>query len=600
MARLDNVGVARILGEIADLLELKGENPFKIRAYRTGADVVANSPDPVAGLDAKGLQEWPGIGKDLSSRIVEICQTGSCTIYQELLAHFPPTLLDLLRLQGVGPKTVALLYRELGIASLEDLEAAGRAGRLRSLKGMGARKEQLLLRALEERKQHANRHLLPDTADTAARLIEYLSSRVSGVQFEAVGSLRRGTETCGDIDILAIGGLPGAFGEEDGHPRSLMAVFTSYPLVERVLGEGDTKASVLIRGGYQADLRLVSPDSRGAALQYFTGSKSHNIALRDRALERGMRLNEYGLYRAVDEARLAGETEESIYAALDLAWVPPELRELRGELEAAADRTLPALVERSDIRGDLHMHTTATDGKDDLEAMVLAARAAGLEYIAITDHSKALAMANGLDETRALQHAARIRELNARVDGIEVLAGIECDILADGTLDLADDCLAALDLVVASIHSAIRQEENEITDRMLRAIDNPWVDIVAHPTSRLLLRREPSKLNLSTLITAAASTGVALEINCLPDRLDLSDVNARLARERGARLVISTDAHSRGALGMMRWGVTIARRAWATREDVLNTMPYEQFRGALRRHRRHVAPGHAAPRATYE
>jgi DNA polymerase (family 10) len=574
MAALDNPAVARVLGEIADLLELKGENPFKIRAYRTGADVVANSPEPVADFDAKGLQRWAGIGKDLSARIVEICHTGTCAIYQELLGHFPPTLLDLLRLQGVGPKTVALLYGELGIASLDDLEAAAKSGRLRALKGMGARKEQLLLRSLEERRQHANRHLLPETADTAARLIEYLASRVPGVTFEAVGSLRRGGETCGDIDILALGA---------GH--DVMAVFTGSPNVERVLGEGDTKSSVLIRGGYQADLRLVSPESRGAALQYFTGSKSHNIALRDRALERGMRLNEYGLYRAADNAWLAGDTEESIYAALDMAWVPPELREQRGEIEAASARALPALIEWSDLRGDLHMHTTATDGKDDLEAMVLAARAAGLEYIAITDHSKALAMANGLDEARALQHAARIRELNQRTEGIEVLAGIECDILPDGRLDLADDCLAALDIVIASVHSAIRQEEAEITERLLRAIEHPAVDIIAHPTSRILLRREPSRLNLERVIKAAAATGVALEINCHADRLDLSDVNARLARERGAKLVISSDAHSRAALAMTRWGVVVARRAWATKADVLNTLPLDQFRQALRRHR---------------
>lgn len=583
MAPLDNLAVARILTEIGDMLELKGENPFKIRAYRNGADVVANSPEAVSCLDAKGLQQWPGIGKDLSTRIVEICQTGTTAIYEELVAHFPPTLLELLRLQGVGPKTVALLYREMGIASVEDLETAAKAGRLRALKGMGPRKEQLLLRAIDERKQHANRHLLPDTAEAADKLLAYLRAQVAGVAFEAVGSLRRGTETCGDIDILAIDTAR----RDDELPdhRAVMGAFTSYPLVERTLGQGDTKSSVLIRGGYQADIRLVAQQSRGAAMQYFTGSKSHNIALRDRALERGMRLNEYGLFRAADEERLAGETEESIYEALGLAWVPPELREQRGEIDAASARALPHLLELSDIRGDLHMHTTESDGKHDLETMVLAAREAGLEYIAITDHSKALAMANGLDETRVLQQAARIRELNGRIDGIEVLAGIECDILPDGRMDLADDCLAQLDIVVASIHAAIRQEEQEISERLLRAIEHPWVDIIAHPTSRLLLRREPAKLNLEQITRAAAAHGVALEINCHADRLDLSDVNARLARERGAKLVISSDAHSRGALAMKRWGVLVARRAWATASDVLNCLAYEQFRQSLRRHR---------------
>jgi len=600
MVPLDNVSVARILGEIADMLELKGENPFKIRAYRNAADIVGNSPESVATLDDARLREWPGIGKDLSVRIIEICTTGTCAIYEELVAHFPSTLLDLLRLQGVGPKTVALLYGQLRIASLEDLEAAAKSGRLRELKGMGPRKEQLVLKALEERKQHANRHLLADASAVADQLVDYLSARLSGFTFEPVGSLRRGTDTCGDIDIVAtrapgaISGPAVSAGADDAH---VMNAFTSYHLVERVLGQGATKASVLIRGGYQADLRLVPHESRGAALQYFTGSKAHNIALRDRALARSMRLNEYGLFRVSDEARLAGETEESIYAALNLAWVPPELRELRGELEAASEGRLPDLITLTDLRGDLHMHTTATDGKDDLEIMVLAARESGLEYIAITDHSKALAMANGLDEAGALAHAARIRALNQRVDGITVLAGIECDILPDGSLDLTADCLAQLDVVVASVHSAIRQEEGEITARMIRAIEHPWVDIVAHPTNRVLLRREPSRVNLDRLTQAAAANGVALEINCQIDRLDLSDSHARLARERGVKLVISSDAHSRGALATKKWGVIVARRAWAAKDDVLNTLPVEQFRAALRRNRSRAATSSATPSA---
>jgi DNA polymerase (family 10) len=571
---LDNLAIARILGEIGDLLELRGDNPFKIRAYRSGADVVANSPEAVAGLTDAQLREWPGIGKDLSARIVEICQTGTCQIHVDLMAQFPPTLLELLRLQGVGPKTVALLYSQLRIASLDDLEAAAKSGRLRDLKGMGARKEQLLLKSLEERRQHAGRHLLADTAALAQRLVEFLTSRAPGIEFMPVGSLRRATETCGDLDILAIGARP-----------DVMDTFVSYPLVERVLGRGETKSSVLIREGYQADLRLVPLESRGAAMQYFTGSKAHNIALRDRALERGMRLNEYGLYRAADEERLAGDTEEGVYQALGLAWVPPELREHRGEIEAAAERRLPALIAMRDLRGDLHMHTTATDGKDDLETMVRAARATGLEYIAITDHSKALAMANGLDERRALDHAARIRALDSRVEGIRVLAGIECDILADGTLDLADDCLAALDIVVASVHSAIRQDEAEITARVVRAIEHPSVDIIGHPTNRLLLRREPARLDMERVLAAAARHGVALEINCQTDRLDLSDTHARLARERGVKLVISSDAHSTSALEWKKWGALVARRAWLTPQDVLNTLPFEEFKKTLRRHR---------------
>ena len=597
---LDNLAVARILGEIGDLLELKGENPFKIRAYRNGADVVAHQPEQAASRDESQLRAWPGIGKDLAARIREIAATGTCGIHQDLLAQFPSTLLELMRLQGVGPKTVALLYGEMRITSIDDLEAAARAGRLRALKGMGARKEQLLLQALEERKQHVNRHLLAHADEVATAIVAYLTDQAPGITFEIVGSLRRGVETIGDIDILATAPLgtgtvpifPGLVGGNGDSPRSrgsVMAAFTSFPLVERVLGEGDTKSSVLIRGGFQADLRLVAPESRGAAQQYFTGSKAHNIALRDRALERGMKLNEYGLFRAADEARLAGETEEGIYEALAMPWIPPELRENRGEISAALERRLPHLVTAADFRGDLHMHTTETDGKDELEAMVLAARDAGLEYIAITDHSKALAMANGLDEKRALAHAARIRALDARVDGIRVLAGIECDILADGSMDLAADCLAELDLVIGSVHSAMRQETEEMTARLVRAIEHPWVDIIGHPTSRMLLKREPAQVQIEVVARAAAAHGVALEINSQPHRLDLCDTHARLAREHGARLIVSTDAHSRAALGYRRWGVLVARRAWLASEDLLNTLPYDDFRRALRRNRSRAA-----------
>jgi DNA polymerase (family X) len=571
---LDNAAIARILTEIGDLLELRGDNPFKIRAYRSAADVVSNSPEPVSGLTDAQLREWPGIGKDLSLRIIEICTTGTCPIHMELMAQFPSTLLDLLRLQGVGPKTVALLYTQLKIASLDELEQAATAGTLRELKGMGTRKEQLLLKALAESRQHAGRHLLADTSMVAGSVIEHLYAQIAGIEFIPVGSLRRATETCGDIDILAIGVKP-----------EVMDTFVSYPLVERILGRGDTKSSVLIRGGYQADLRLVPPESRGAAMQYFTGSKPHNIVLRDRAIALGMKLNEYGVFRVADEAKLAGETEEGVYDALGLPWIPPELREHRGEIEAASERRLPALITDADLRGDLHMHTTVTDGKDDLETMVQAARDSGLEYIAITDHSQALAMANGLDERRALEHARRVRDLNDRMDGIDVLAGIECDILPDGSLDLADECLAQLDIVVASVHSAIRQEEAEITARVLRAIEHPLVDIIAHPTNRILLRREPARLNLERVVDAAARHGVALEINCHIDRLDLSDNNARLARERGVKLVVSSDAHSATALAHKRWGVLVARRAWATASDVLNTLPFAQFKQALRRNR---------------
>ena len=569
-----------MFAEIADLLEIKGENAFKIRAYRSASDTIGAWPDAVSRLDDKQLLELPGIGKDLARKIRELADSGTCRFHQDLLLEFPPTILDLLRLQGVGPKTVALLYSALNIRTLDDLAAAAREGRLRELRGMGTKKEALILKAIEERQKDAGRHLLPDTASVAAELTGYLRERASEVEFVPVGSLRRGCETCGDIDILAVG--PPVASDQ---AASLMSAFLESPKVERVLGHGDTKSSIRLLGGYQADLRLVPAESRGAAMQYFTGSKAHNIVLRDRAIQRDFKLNEYGLFRVTDEERVAGDTEEGIYRALGLQYIEPELREQRGEIEAAQDGRLPRLVALTDLRGDLHMHTTVTDGRDDLPAMAAAAQRAGHEYIAITDHSRALAMANGLDERRALEHAARIRDLNHRFDGLTLLAGIECDILPDGRLDLAHDCLAQLDLVVASIHSHFSMDESQMTDRVLRALECPWVDVLGHPTGRLLLKRDPYRLNIEPIVATAARHGVAMEINCQVDRLDLNDAQARLARERGVRLVISTDAHSTTALGNLRWGIRMARRAWASPEDVLNTRGVEELRQLLRRNR---------------
>jgi DNA polymerase (family 10) len=560
-----------MLEEIADLLEIKNENPFKIRAYRNGADIVANHPHDLASLEASALREIPGIGKDLAARIREIAETGGSEYHRGLAAEFPPSILDMMRLQGVGPKTVAVLYRQLGVQTLDDLERAARDGRVRAIRGMGAKKEALILKAIEERKQHAGRMLLADAHEHAETLAAFLRERFPTAEIAPVGSLRRGCESCGDLDILA-----------SGADASIMDAFVSYSLVERVLGKGDTKSSVLLRDGIQADLRLVSTESRGAAEQYFTGSKSHNIALRDRAIGLGFKLNEYGLFRSIDDVRVAGATEAEIYEALGLAWIPPELRESLGEIEAAHSRSLPRLIERRDLRGDVHMHTTETDGRDDIRAMARAAREAGHEYIAITDHSQSLAMANGMNETRALAHAARIRALDG-LDGVRLLAGVECDIRPDGTMDLADDCLAALDIVVASVHSAFAQDRQQMTDRILRAISNPYVDVIGHPTGRKILVRPPFAVDVEAVMSAAAKASVVLEINSHVNRLDLSDVNARLAREHRVRLMISSDAHSRDALGVVRWGVTVARRAGLTADDVLNTRPFPEFRSLLRR-----------------
>ena len=586
---MENLAVARIFAEIADLLEIKGENPFKIRAYRNGAETIAHLGTPLAGLSAEERRGIPGIGKDLAAKITELLDTGGAAYHQELLQEFPPTILDLLRLQGVGPKTVALLYSGLGIRSLDDLQGAATDGRIRQLKGMGAKKESQILKALEERQRVTGRRLIAEAYDVAASLVAYLREHAPGATIVPVGSLRRGCETCGDIDIvaavprLALGTSPES--SSDGAPPALMDAFTSYKLVETILARGRTKSSVKLWGGFQADLRLVPLDSLGAALQYFTGSKAHNIALRDRAIQRGFKLNEYGLFRVDDDTAVAGATEEGIYEALGLAWVPPELRENRGELTAAETGRLPGLVSLQDLKGDLHMHTTATDGRADAETMARSAQASGLQYIAITDHSQSLAMANGLDETRALEHARAIRALNDRLDGITVLAGIECDIRPDGSMDLADDCLAALDIVIASIHSAFTMDERQMTDRILAAIANPHVDVIAHPTGRLILKRDGYRVNLEQVLAAAAAAGVALEINSQPDRLDLHDTHARLARERGVKLIVDSDAHSPAALGNLRWGAMTARRAWLQPDDVLNTRPLEDFRAALRRNR---------------
>ena len=570
---MDNLAIARVLTEIGDLLEIKGENPFKIRAYRNAAETIVHEPARIAGMTAAERLALPGVGRDLAAKIGELIETGAIRYHQELLQEFPPTVLDLLHLQGVGPKTVARLYGDLGIRTLEDLERAARDGRIRGMKGMGAKKEALILKALEERQRFTGRRLMVEAHDTAAGLVASLREHAPEAEIVPVGSLRRGCETCGDLDIVAAGA-----------PPSLMDAFTGYRLVERVLAHGETKSSVRLWGGFQADLRLVPRESLGAALQYFTGSKAHNIALRDRAIQRGFKLNEYGLYRVDDNTRIAGADEAGIYSALDLAFVPPELRENRGEIEAAAAGMLPALLQLNDLQGDLHAHTTATDGRDTIEAMAQAAQAAGLRYLAITDHSQSLAMANGLDERRALEHARAVREVNARLDNFTLLAGIECDIRADGTMDLADDCLAQLDIVIASIHSGFNQDASAMTDRLLRAIACPWVDILGHPTGRIILKREPHKADMTRVIEAAAQAGVAMEINGQIDRLDLNDAHARQARDAGVRLVVSTDAHSVAALGGLRWAVTVARRAWITPPDVLNTRSVDGLRASLRRH----------------
>jgi DNA polymerase (family 10) len=549
---IDNRAIAQLLAEIADLLEIKGENVFKIRAHRSAAETIGDWADPVASMNDAQLRAIPGVGKDIAAKIREYVDTGSCAYHQELSTEFPPSMLGLLRVPGLGPKTVALLYTALNIRSVDELNTAAKAGKLRTLKGMGAKKEAQIIKTLEERAQFAGRHLLARSAAMAVEVIERLRQQ-SSAEVIAVGALRRGCELVTEIDILAVG--------------SEATLITHPP------------------ANYTLNLHHAPPEHRGAAMQHLTGSTAHIQALRELAGRRGFTLNERGLFRARDGVKVAGETEEAIYDALGLPYIEPELRENRGEIDAAERRALPRLITRADIAGDLHMHTTATDGRDDLPTMAAAARRLGYRYIAITEHSKALAMANGMDEKRLLAHAARVRALNGRIEGLTLLAGVECDILADGTLDLADDCLAELDLVIASVHSQFTQEPAQVTERILKALDNPWVDILGHPTARRMLKREPIGFDVETIVSAAARHGVAMEINCQIERLDLNDVNARLARERGVRLVINTDAHSTTELHNIVWGLQVARRAWTQAGDVLNTLEVDELRRSLRRNR---------------
>ena len=569
---MDNQDIARIFDEISALLEIKGANPFKIRAYRNAAETLSSIAERVSDMDLNAIRAIPGIGKDLATRIRELSDSGTSAYHTELLQEYPASLLELLKLQGLGPKTVGLLHSSLGIKTIEELESAAQAGRLDELRGLGPKKQQLILRAITERRRRFGRHLIADAHAAATAVIDHLRATNPGDRFHGVGSLRRGCDTCGDVDILAV-----------GIDHAIHDSFVNFSGVDRVLGHGETKSSILLRDGVQVDLRLVPAGREGATLQYFTGSKPHNIALRDRAIHLGLKLNEYGLFRVSDDTKIAGETEVDIYEALGLRFIPPELRENRGEIVAAESGDLPRLIERTAIRGDLHSHSTATDGRADIETMARAAQAAGLDYLAITDHSQALAMANGLDETRALEHAKAIREVDHRLPGITLLAGIECDIRPDGTLDLSEDCLAQLDIVIASVHSAFGQGERDMTDRVLRAVESPVVDVIGHPTGRLLLRREPYRLYIEELIESAAQHGVALEINSQIRRLDLNDAHAKLARDRGVKLVVSTDAHTPDSFGLLDWGVLVARRAWLEPNDVLNTYPVDELRAALRR-----------------
>ncbi len=572
---LENREIARILWETADLMEIAGEDSFRIRSYRNGATAIEGYPERILDIlrnPERKVTEIPGIGKGLAFVLEEITSRGSCERRDELLQKFPPTALDFLQIQGLGPKSIALIFEHFRIGTIDELEKLCMEQKLRGLPRMGAKLEEKVLRSIAQFRQRTGRYLLSYAEQMAGELIEALRKTPGVDSITPAGSLRRGRETVGDLDLLVTG--PNA--------TAALETFLDFPRVHEVLGRGENKASAKVgREGLQVDVRALPPDTFGAAMQYFTGSKDHNVAIRTRAVKRGLKLSEYGLFRVKDDSRIAGADEAGVYEALGMDWIPPELRENCGEIEAAEERRLPELIELRQIRGDLHMHTTETDGRATLEEMAAAARARGYEYIAITDHSKALAMANGLDETRAVAFARRVRELNRDGLGIRIFSGLECDILRDGALDLANDALAELDLVIGSVHSHMNLEAAEMTDRLLRALECPHLRILGHPTGRMLLHRDPYPFDFERIVAEAVKRGVWLEINASPERLDLSSPMVRTAKSKGASFTISTDAHHPKHLASMRYGVLTARRGWLGPRDVMNTLPAEAFAAAL-------------------
>ncbi|HEX4167611.1 MAG TPA: DNA polymerase/3'-5' exonuclease PolX [Bryobacteraceae bacterium] len=572
---MENKEIARLLHETADLMEVAGDDGFRIRSYRNAAAVIASHSERVADIicnaDRK-VTDIPGIGKGLAFVLAEICQRGSFERRDQMLEKYPASALELLKIQGLGPKSIALLYEHHGVRTVDDLEKLCRAQKLREMPRMGAKLEEKVLRSIEAYRKSAGRFLLSFARAIADELSAEFSTLDGIERVETAGSLRRGRETVGDLDLLVTG------------PRALAALdlIVKHPKTQEILGQGTNKASVLFGlDRLQVDVRALPHESFGAAMQYFTGSKEHNVVLRTNAIRQGMTLNEYGLFRAEDNARVAGDSEEEVYRQIGYAWIPPELRENSGEFEAAQAGTLPNLIEASQIRGDLHMHTAATDGRATLQEMAEAAAALGYEYIAITDHSKALAMANGLDEERVVAFARYVRELNRDGLPLRVFSGLECDILRDGSMDIAEDALAELDLVIGSIHSFFSLEPNEMSDRLERALESPNVRILGHGTGRMLLQRDSYPFDLDRIARKAAARSIFLEINASPERLDLPSHLVRAAKRQGCRFTISTDAHRPSHLQNMRLGVITARRGWLSATDVVNTKPLDEVEQLL-------------------
>ncbi|MEX2176768.1 MAG: DNA polymerase/3'-5' exonuclease PolX [Pirellulaceae bacterium] len=569
-----NSQIAAALDLIGDILDFQGANPFRVRAYRNGARTIRDYSEPLAAIALEGkekLKQIEGIGDDLAAKIITLVGAGSLPMLEELKAQVPESVLALLRIPGLGPKKAALLYKELGIRTLAELKAACEAGRVQSLKGFGVKTEELILQGMTVAETASHRIYWSQADEVASNLRERLSVCAGAEQLEFTGSYRRGKDTVGDLDILVV----------SSNSSEVMDCLAGYPPVAQVLARGDTKMSVRLGSGLQVDLRVVPAESFGAAMQYFTGSKEHNVILRGRAKSQGLKINEYGVFRVQGdkEVRIGGATEDEVYATLGLPAFPPELREGRREFEWADQNELPELVTQNDIRGDLHMHTTASDGSASIEAMVAAARERGLSYIAITDHSQRVSMARGLTPERLLAQWAEIDRLRPSLPkGFTLLKGIECDILERGGMDLPDDVLAQADWVNASIHYGQKQPRQQITDRILGAIENPHVSIIAHPTGRLLNRREPYEVDLDAVFAAAKKHGKLLELNANPIRLDLNDVYCAAARQHGIPIVISTDAHSPDEFSVLRYGILQARRAGLTKADVANTRTWPQLK----------------------
>ena len=577
---MDNKAIAGILYETADLLEIDAQDSFRIRSYRNAAQAIEALPQQISELigEPKKVLEIPGIGKGMLINLQEIFKEGRLSIHAELLKKYQPSMLELLKIQGLGPKTIALIWSAYKISDLAGVERLAREGKLHELPRMGEKQEKNILKAIEDYRRIAGRFLLDAAEREAEKITEHLRKFPGIENITPAGSLRRGRETVGDLDILVTGKI--CCSEEDR--QKLIEHIVKLPGLMEVIARGDNKISFRLRGGMQVDVRLLSPESFGAAMQYFTGSKAHNVALRQRALKMGYTLSEYSLADVETGKPVAGKTEAEIYAKLKLDYIPPEMRENLGEIDAAADYSLPLLIAERDLQGDVHMHTIETDGRNTIEEMAEAAKERSYKYMAITDHSKNLAFANGLDDKRALEHIQRIRKANEKIEGIKIFAGIEVDILADGALDLSDSVLEQMDIVIASVHSHFNQSSAEMTERLLKAVENPNTSLIGHPTGRLLLRRDAYAFDLDVILKAAAQKKVAMELNAYPDRLDLCDTHLRRAKELGVKIVINTDSHHTSHLEKIHYGVLQARRAWLTKEDVLNTLPVQKFAKAMK------------------